>query len=77
MTSMVLFPGPLAVPALGPDPELDERHPDAKPATAMPMRAVSPAFRFNIPAPPWRVGGSVGPKLDQLGECPAVEHEPT
>ncbi|GAB3877856.1 hypothetical protein GCM10028802_18320 [Terrabacter terrigena] len=74
---MVLFPGPPAVPALVEDPELDDKQPDASPATVMPIRAVSPAFRFNIPAPPQRVGGFFGPRLTSHAKVTGFHRSPT
>src|SRR5262245_34213892 len=44
MTSTVDLPGPLAVPALVLPPVFPDRHPDARPATAMPISAVRPAL---------------------------------
>jgi hypothetical protein len=48
MTSIVDLPGPLAVPAFPPPLLLEppeERHPDARPATATATRAVTLALR--------------------------------
>ena len=53
ITSMVLLPVPPAAPPLLPllplSPELDERQPEARPATAIAARAVPVALRFFIP----------------------------
>src|SRR4051812_33388720 len=57
MTSIVDLPGPLAVapPSLLPLDPPDDRHPEARPATATATRAVTLALRvIMFRTPPWR-----------------------
>ena len=46
-------------------PELDDRHPEARPATPSPDDRGEVVLRLIIPAPPWRVGGIRWPQADR------------